>query len=137
MSLEIHHDAPAAAPAAPGQLTDREATRPGPVFRPDVDIAENADEVIVWADLPGVSADRLRLNLEDGVLSIDGETAPASAGSGTALYAEYRSGTFQRRFTLSERVDASRIRATLRDGVLELRLPKVERHRSRRIEVQA
>lgn len=137
MSVEIHHDAPAAAAAAPGELADHEATRPGPIFRPDVDIAENADEVIVWADLPGVSSDRLRVGLEDGVLSIDGEAAPTSAHLGTVLYAEYRAGSFHRRFTLSERVDAARIRATLRDGVLELRLPKVERHRSRRIEVQS
>jgi len=137
MSLDIQRPEPTPARRAESELADREATRPGPLFRPDVDIAENADEVIVWADLPGVSTERLRVGLEDGVLSIDGETEPESASLGTPVYAEYRSGAFQRRFTLSERIDPSRIRATLRDGVLELRLPKAERHRSRRIEVTA
>lgn len=137
MAVDIQRTEPAAAHGPSGELVDRETTRPGPVYRPDVDIAESADEVIVWADLPGVSTERLRVSLEDGVLSIDGEAAPESAGLGTPIYAEYRGGAFHRRFTLSERIDAGRIRATLRDGVLELRLPKDERHRHRRIEVSA
>ncbi|HVP31412.1 MAG TPA: Hsp20/alpha crystallin family protein [Myxococcota bacterium] len=139
MSSEIPRPESTTAPSAEGSRNERESgrefTRPGPVFRPDVDIVENPEEVIVLADLPGVSADRLRVNLEEGVLSIDGEQARESGPPGTPVYAEYRSGAFHRRFALSERIDGSRIQATLRDGVLELRLPKAERHRSRRIEV--
>lgn len=137
MAFDMERSEPAVVRGTSAELAEREATRPGVVYRPDVDIAEDPDEVIVWADLPGVASDRLRIHLEDDVLSIDGDPAPVSADLGTPLYAEYRSGGFRRRFTLSERIDAARIRATLRDGVLELRLPKAERHRSRRIEVTA
>lgn len=115
----------------------REGTRPGLVFRPDVDIVESGDEFFVTADLPGVDEENVRIHLEDGVLSIDAEPATEPDPAWTPLYAEYRSGGYHREFRLTDAVDDERIRATMRDGVLQLHLPKTERHRPRQIAVQA
>jgi HSP20 family protein len=117
---------------------EREGTRPGPVFRPDVDIVERKEEFLVTADLPGVDETRVHVHLEDGVLSIDAEPAsPSEDPAWTPLHAEYRPGAYHREFRLTDTVDDSRIQASMRDGVLELRLPKTERHRPRQIAVQA
>lgn len=115
----------------------REGTRPGLVFRPHVDIVERAEEFIVTADLPGVDEQHVDVRLEHGVLSIDGELAVQPEPSWTPLYGEYRLGSFHREFSLSDEIDAAGIRAHMRDGVLELRLPKTDRHRVRRIDVRA
>jgi HSP20 family protein len=116
---------------------EREGTRPGPVFRPDVDIVERKDAFLVTADLPGVDESRVRIHLEDGVLSIDAEPASEPDPAWTPLYAEYRPGAYHRQFRLADTVDDAGIEATMRDGVLQLRLPKSERHRPRQIAVQA
>jgi HSP20 family molecular chaperone IbpA len=118
------------------QAVEREGTRPGPIFRPDVDIVERSEEFIVTADLPGVDREHVSIQLEDGVLAIDAELATAPDPGWTPLYAEYRPGGYHREFRLSDAVDEGRIRATMRDGALELHLPKTERHRPRQIAVQ-
>jgi HSP20 family molecular chaperone IbpA len=114
-----------------------EQTRPGPVFRPDVDILERADEFVVTADLPGVDEQHVHVRLDRGVLVIDAELASGPEAGWTPLHSEYRAGGYHREFTLSDEIDAERIRAVMRDGVLELRLPKSEAHRPRSIPVQA
>jgi len=119
------------------QALEREGTRPGPVFRPDVDIVERPDEFLVTADVPGVDERNIDVRLEEGVLSIDARLAAQPDPSWTPLYAEYRLGGYQREFTLSEAIDAEGIQAKMRDGVLELHLPKSQRHRPRQIEVQS
>jgi HSP20 family molecular chaperone IbpA len=119
------------------QAVEREGTRPGPVFRPDVDIVERRDEFYVTADLPGVDQDHVRIHLEEGVLSIDAELAEALDSSWTPVYAEYRLGGYHREFRVSDAIDVDRIQATMRDGVLQLHLPKTEKHRPRQIEVRA
>ena len=116
---------------------EREGTRPGPVFRPDVDIVERADEFFVTADLPGVDEANVRIHLEGGVLAIDADPAIQTDPAWTPLYAEYRSGGYHREFRLGDAVDGERIQASMRDGVLQLHLPKTERHRPRQIPVQA
>jgi HSP20 family protein len=113
-----------------------EATRPGPVFQPDVDIVENPAEFVVTADLPGVDSERLQVRLEDGILTIDASVSDSFPESGWRLaYAEYQMGSFHRRFAISDGIDVERISAQMRDGVLTLHLPKAERHRARKIEV--
>ena len=119
------------------QAVEREGTRPGPVFRPDVDIVERSDEFYVTADLPGVDQDHVRIHLEEGVLSIDAELTEQPDPSWTRVYAEYRLGGYHREFRVSDAIDADRIQATMRDGVLQLHLPKTEKHRPRQIEVRA
>lgn len=113
-----------------------ETTRPGPVFQPDVDIVESPAEYVVTADLPGVDSEQLQVRLEDGVLTLDASVSDSFPEEGWRLaYAEYQVGSFHRRFAISDGIDADRISAQMRDGVLILRLPKAERHRARKIEV--
>ena len=78
----------------------------------------------------------MRIDLNDGVLTIIGH-APAREGSNEVPVArEYSAGTFQRSFTLSEAIDQEQIQATLKQGVLRLRLPKLERAKPRQITIQ-
>jgi HSP20 family molecular chaperone IbpA len=118
------------------RAVERERTRTGPWFRPDVDILERAEEFVVVADLPGVDEKHVNVRLEEGVLSIEGTPEREPDASWTPIYLEYQPGGYQREFAISERIDATKIQASLRDGVLELRLPKLDRHRPRTIQVQ-
>ena len=113
-----------------------EQTRPGPVYSPPVDIFENEDRISVLADMPGVKAADLKIDLRDSVLTLSGHvTAPEAASEGRVLR-EYEAGTFYRQFTLSEVIDQSKIDAKLTDGVLRLELPKLERAKPRQITVK-
>jgi HSP20 family protein len=116
---------------------EREGTRPGPVFRPDVDIVERRDEFVVTADLPGVDEQHVDVRLENGVLSIDASLAQEAEPAWTPVYREYETGGYHREFALSDEIDGSRIAARMHEGVLELHLPKTEQHRPRRIQVQS
>ena len=119
------------------QEVEREQTRPGIVFRPDVDIVERAGEFLVTADLPGVDEQHVDINLENGILAIRAELAVEPEAEWQPIYGEYRVGSYYREFALSDRIDANEIQATMKDGVLDLHLPKAERHRPRSIEVKA
>ena len=119
------------------ERTRPDSTRPGPIFRPDVDIVEQADRFLVTADLPGVDQDHIRVNLAEGVLSIDAEQSPQVEPTWSAVYTEYRPGSYHREFRLSDKIDVDQIAASMRDGVLELTLPKAEPHRPRRITVES
>ena len=100
-----------------------ERTKSEPVYTPAVDIYETEDALVLLADLPGVSREDLTINLEDEVLTIEGSAKP-SAAPGEKLLNEYVSGTFYRQFTVSEAIDREKIDAKLKNGVLELVLPK-------------
>ena len=119
------------------QALAREGIRPGLVFRPDVDIVERPEEFLVTADFPGVDEDHIDVKLEEGVLSIDATQAAEVDSTWTPVYAEYRLGGYHREFTLSEAIDTEGIRAQMRNGVLELHLPKIQRHHPRQIQVQS
>lgn len=119
------------------QLAQQEGTRAGWTFRPDVDIVESGDAYVVTADLPGANETSVRIGLEDGVLTIDAHTANGPDPAWRPLYAEYRPGNYHRQFQLSEEIDAGRIEAKMRDGVLTLSLPKSEAARPRQIRVTA
>jgi HSP20 family protein len=121
----------------PKQAVQLEGTRPGAVFRPDVDIIERGDAFLVIADLPGADAQHVEVRLDNGVLTLDAALAVEPEASWTPRHAEYRLGSYHREFHLSEGIDESGISASMRDGVLELRLPKAERHRPRSIAIQA
>jgi HSP20 family molecular chaperone IbpA len=118
------------------QVVERERTRPGATFRPDVDIVELPDAFVVTADLPGVDDSHVAVRLEEGVLHIEGTLAVLPEAAWQPVHAEYQLGGYQRQFAISDAVNVDGIRATMRDGVLELHLPKTERHRPRQIAVQ-
>ena len=114
-----------------------EGTRPGPVFRPEVDILETTEGFVIYADLPGVDDSSVDLRLDRGTLSLDARLATAPNEGWTPLHTEYRLGSYHREFRVSEDIDESGVTARMSDGVLELHLPKSVDRRPRSIPVQA
>jgi HSP20 family protein len=104
---------------------------------PPVDIYEEDNALHLVADLPGVTRESLSIEVDSGVMSIEGEIQLDMPKDITATYAEVRAQRFARRFTLSHEIDAEAIEARVDNGVLHLVLPKKDSHRSRRIEVKA
>ena len=102
---------------------------------PAVDIFEDAGGITLLADMPGVSKDRLDVKLDGDNLSIEGHVEMGLPADMRALWAEGNVPRFRRTFTLSRELDASRIEANLKDGVLTLRVPKQPHAQPRRIEV--
>lgn len=106
-------------------------------YAPHVDIAEQPDRFVVVADMPGVGPDDLDISYERGTLTIHGRVTPRQAEQTTEYVArEYGVGDFYRSFQLGEGIDADRIEAELRDGVLTLELPKSEGWTRRKIPVK-
>jgi HSP20 family protein len=114
-----------------------EATRPGKVFLPAVDIYETAESIVVLADMPGVPADKVTIDLKEGQLTLSGEIAPPQGDQEHLLVQEYDTGNFLREFTVGQLVDQNRIEAAMKDGVLRLTLPKVEKAKPRKIEIKS
>ncbi|NSW85159.1 MAG: Hsp20/alpha crystallin family protein [Syntrophobacteraceae bacterium] len=115
--------------------TKAESTRDVPVFVPAVDIYESESALTVVADMPGVSADSLDIDLDNDQLTIRG-TAATQESEGSVLLQEYSVGDYYRQFTLSDAIDRSKIEATMKDGVLKVVLPKAEAARPRKITVR-
>jgi HSP20 family molecular chaperone IbpA len=103
-----------------------ELTRQGPTFTPAVDIFETDQEITVLADMPGVKAKDLAIDLRENTLTLSGDVESPEGANEEEVLREYRTGNYYRQFTLSEGIDQSKIEAALKDGVLRLRLPKVE-----------
>lgn len=114
-----------------------EQTRPGVVFAPNVDIFETDQQITLLADLPGVAHDQLTIDLRDDILTLSGNVGPQESAEEKALMVEYQTGQYYRQFSLSNVIDQNRIDAQLKDGVLRLTLPKVEKATPRTITVSA
>jgi HSP20 family molecular chaperone IbpA len=114
-----------------------EGTRPGPVFIPAVDILENANEIIVLADMPGVESKNVEIDLKDNQLKITGRIDPMEKEKEVSLYKEFNWGDYLRQFTLSNVIDQGKISAKMENGVLRLVLPKVEKVKPQKIRVIA
>ena len=113
-----------------------ERTRDRDVFSPYVDIYEDEDGLVLVADMPGVPPDRVDVRVDNGSLTLRGDVPDLALEGGQPIYAEYKTGDYERTFTISEAVDTERIEAAMSDGVLTLRLPKLARVKQRRIEVK-
>ena len=114
-----------------------EQTKPGPVFTPNVDIFETEKEIIMLADIPGVKAPDLTIDLRDDTLTFSGEVKPLNRPEEDDILIEYQFGRYYRQFTLAEVIDQSKIDAALNDGVLRLALPKLEKAMPRQITIKA
>ena len=114
-----------------------EHTTAGQVFNPAVDIFETDKAITLLADMPGVNAERLTIDLHDDTLSLRGEVIAESSQSLSPLVVEYQTGTFQRHFTLPAVIDQAIIEPQMKNGFLRLVLPKVEKASPLKIEVKA
>lgn len=114
-----------------------EQTTPGLVFTPAVDIFETEKELTLLADMPGVKADRLTIDLRDNILTLSGEIVPFENADEEDILVEYETGKYYRQFTIGELINQEKIDAKLNDGVLELKLPKVEKATPKKIVVKS
>lgn len=134
-----------AAPATAREIEKREAeapagaerTRARRVYVPRVDIYETKEEIILVADMPGVSEKSIDITLDKNVLTLSGTVEPWQPEGLSLTYAEYNVGDYQRVFTLPNEIDREKLQASLKDGVLRLRLPKASAALPRKISVQA
>ena len=103
---------------------------------PPVDVIEDATGITLLADLPGVSRDKLHLEIESDTLTIEAETALETPEGLNSSHTEVGLARFRRVFTLSKELDTEKVSAQLSNGVLTLRIPKAERAQPRRIDVK-
>ena len=106
------------------------------VHTPRADVLEKTDSFAIVAELPGVSASSLTIEVEKSVLSIRGKSADQGLEGYTRVVGEYVGGDYERQFTLSDRMDTEGITASIDKGVLTVILPKTKEASSRRIEVK-
>ena len=112
--------------------SDRSARR----WVPAMDLVEAGDHFVLKADLPGMRDEDVKIEVEDGTLTISGERKSEHEASEGGWHRIERSfGSFSRSLTLPEHVDASAISASFNDGVLEVRIPKPEERQPQRIEI--
>jgi HSP20 family molecular chaperone IbpA len=121
-------DAPAAGPRL---LEPANGSSP-----PPIDIHEEADALILEADIPGATEKTVEVQLEENVLTLHARVDSAVPRGARLLHEEYRVGAFYRSFILSDEIERSRITAEMHQGVLRLTLPKASRIQTRRIEVR-
>lgn len=107
-----------------------------PFVVPPVDVFENESGITLLADLPGASRDGLGVRVDGDSLFIEATAAPSGPDNMELVYGEAQIPSYRRQFTLSRELDASRIEAALKDGVLRLTIPKLEEARPRRVEVR-
>ncbi|MBV5306205.1 MAG: Hsp20/alpha crystallin family protein [Desulfobulbaceae bacterium] len=115
--------------------TSAEQTRPGLVFTPEVDIFEEDREITLLADMPGVAANDISIDLQDGVLTLTGDVKPWKEAEECDVLIEFEIGKYYRQFTLSDAINQDKINAKLEDGVLRLTLPKAQKAVPRQITV--
>lgn len=108
-----------------------------PALLPPVDVIEDASGITLLADLPGVSKDKLNLQLATDSLTIEGDVDIAIPEGMESKHAEIRMPHYRRVFTLSKELYAEKASAEFRNGVLKLRIPKAEHAQPRKIEVKA
>src|SRR5690606_33271521 len=107
-------------------------------FQPAIDIVEDDDAIVLHAEVPGMSAEQLTIEVDRGVLTLSGERVlETDDTSKKAHRGERRYGAFRRAFVLPETVDAEAVEADLKAGVLTLRIPRKAAAEKRRIEVKS
>ncbi len=104
---------------------------------PPIDIHDGPDGLTLEADLPGATASDLAIQLEHNVLTLDAWIPTPDLSGSRLIHQEFPVGDFHRSFILSDDLDRERITAELKDGVLKIHLPKSDRARARRIDIQS
>jgi HSP20 family protein len=119
------------------QSTCNNGTEQQAVYRPSVDILDSPSDVVLVADVPGVDESHLDVTLDKNLLTIRGRVEAPSFEGYTPVRTEYGVGDFERVFTVSDDVNRDAIEATVKDGVLQLTLPKTAQSARRKINVVA
>ncbi len=127
------------------QVTDQEVveheglerTRERQCFVPKTDIYETDEMIVLVADVPGVDRDAVDITLDKNVLSIDAFNSSEEHEGYSVTYSEYVPGDYHRKFRLTKEIDPEKIEAVVADGVLELRMPKSEGARIKKIPIKA
>jgi HSP20 family protein len=117
-------------------LAKPERIRGGISFTPRCDIVETEDELVLYADLPGVRPEDVDVHLENGELELSAKCAPRQQPE-NYVSCEYGIGDFYRSFTLHESINAEKIAAEMKQGVLTVHLPKSEAVKPKRIAVKS
>lgn len=122
------------------ELTKRDETTPEtthriPKVRPLVDIYENEDEILLHADMPGVTREEISINIDNGKLHLSGVRGIKAEGA--ANWVEFGNVEYVRSFSVPQTIDIEKVNAELKDGVLRLHLPKSEAAKPRQIEIRA
>ncbi|OKY76507.1 MAG: heat-shock protein [Desulfobulbaceae bacterium DB1] len=112
-----------------------ERSRELPAVVPLVDIYENEDEILLYADMPGVEKNNITINIENGKLALS--AIRKITASGAAGWEEFSDVEYQRTFSVPQAIDVGKVNAELKDGVLRLHLPKSEAAKPRQIEIKA
>lgn len=107
-----------------------------PRFKPATDIVEAEDGFYIYMDMPGVSKENLIIDLNEDEIKVSGKTDFPTREGEKLVHVEFGDGEYYRGFTVSHVVDKARIKATLKNGVLELHLPKAEKAVPRKIDIQ-
>ena len=107
-------------------------------WKPLLDVIENKSDIVLKVEIPGVKQEDINLSLEDDTLTVKGERKQEKETSeGGCTRTERSSGSFQRTMRVPSTVDADKVKATYRDGILEIVLPKKEEAKPRAIKVEA
>lgn len=105
-------------------------------WRPAVDIIDTESAIIIYAEIPGVDKDVVAIEVKENVLSISGErTVDRSAGSGSYMRSERVFGKFARSFALPAMLPTEKIKASFKDGVLKITIPKPEQEQPRKVSI--
>jgi HSP20 family protein len=113
-----------------------ETTIPARIFVPAADIYEAENDLTVVLEMPGVEKNNVEVRVEDGVLNVEGRLDLAKYQGLQPLYTKYNIGHYARSFRLSSKIDQNKIAAEMKDGVLSLKLPKIEGAKARTIQIR-
>jgi HSP20 family molecular chaperone IbpA len=112
-----------------------ESTRNLRQLTPLVDIYENDDEILLHAEMPGVTKDDITVNIDNGNLALTGVRSMSKGGA--AEWEEFGEVEYQRVFSVPQTIDVNKVSAELKDGVLALHLPKSEAAKPKQIKISA
>lgn len=118
------------------EADEMERTRDRRCYIPRTDIYETKDEIVLIADVPGADEKALDINLEKGILTINAYVDDMVPEGFKRIYTEYESGDYKRSFKLSDEIDQSKIKATVKNGKLRLEMPKAEPAKAKKIQVK-
>ena len=104
-------------------------------WTPALDLYQNNDNIVAVVELPGMRKEEIEISLQDGTLSISGERKEERSNENGATRTERSTGKFRRSITLPTRVDANKVNATYKDGILTVTLPKAEEAKPKQIQI--